>query len=132
MLFHIFGNTIKLNKHINHRLFSTVEDKIASLGLKLPSPAIPKGNFVNYIKLDSKLVYLSGHLPQPAEGNLLVGKVGKEVTIEQGYDAAKIVGLNLCATLKLNLGDLNKVKRVVKLTGFVNCIDGFTSQPVRH
>ena len=49
--------------------------------------------------------------------------------MEQGYDAAKIVGLNICATLKHNLGNLEKVKRVVKLTGFVNCIDGFTQQP---
>ncbi len=59
----------------------------------------------------------------------MVGKLGKDWTVEQGYEAAKMVGLNLCATLKHNLGDLDKVKRVVKLTGFVNCIDGFTQQP---
>lgn len=59
----------------------------------------------------------------------MIGKVGKEVTVEQGYEAAKLIGLNLCATLKHNLQDLDKVKRVVKLTGFVNCIDGFTQQP---
>jgi enamine deaminase RidA (YjgF/YER057c/UK114 family) len=58
-----------------------------------------------------------------------VGKVGKEVTVEEGYEAAKLVGLNLCATLKHNLGDLDKVKRVVKLTAFVNCVDGFAQQP---
>ncbi len=49
--------------------------------------------------------------------------------MEQGYEAAKFVGLNLCATLKHNLGDLDRIKRVVKLTGFVNCVDGFTQQP---
>lgn len=59
----------------------------------------------------------------------MVGKVGKEVSVEQGYDAAKIVGLNLCATLKGALGDLDKVQRIVKLTGFVNCVDGFSQQP---
>ena len=59
----------------------------------------------------------------------MVGKVGKEITVEQGYEAAKIVGLNLCATLKSNIGSLDRVKRVVKLTGFVNCIDTFTQQP---
>lgn len=58
-----------------------------------------------------------------------MGKVGKEVTVEQGYEAAKYVGLNLCATLKNNIGDLDKVKRVVKLFGLVNCVDGFTQQP---
>ncbi len=66
---------------------------------------------------------------KPADGPLFVGKVGKELTVEQGYEAAKFVGLNLCATLKHNLGDLDKVKRVVKILGLVNCVDGFTQQP---
>jgi enamine deaminase RidA (YjgF/YER057c/UK114 family) len=59
---------------------------------------------------------------------LLVGKVGKDWTVEQGYEASKTCGLNLLSTLKHNLEDLDKVKRVVKLTGFVNCIDSFTQQ----
>eukprot|EP01040_Poterioochromonas_malhamensis_P002145 gene2144-2286_t len=105
-----------------------VEAKIEALGLKLPQPAVPKGSFVNFVVVDN-LAYLSGHLPQPADGPLFVGKVGKELTVEQGYEAAKFVGLNLCATLKHNLGDLDKVKRVVKILGLVNCVDGFTQQP---
>lgn len=60
-----------------------VEAKVASLGLKLPAPAVPKGNFVNYVQVGN-LVFVSGHLPQPAEGNLVVGTVGKEVSVEQG------------------------------------------------
>jgi enamine deaminase RidA (YjgF/YER057c/UK114 family) len=60
---------------------------------------------------------------------MVVGKVGKELTVEQGYEAAKICGLNLCATLRANIGDLDRVKKVVKLTGFVNCNDDFTQQP---
>ena len=59
----------------------------------------------------------------------MVGKVGEELTVEQGYEAAKLVGLNLLATLKHNLGDLDKVKRVVKLFGLVNCVNGFSQQP---
>lgn len=55
--------------------------------------------------------------------------MGKDLTVEDGYEAAKFVGLNLCATLKNNIGDLDRVKRVVKLLGFVNCIDGFSQQP---
>ena len=105
-----------------------VEAKIAALGLKLPAHNVPKNAFVNYVKIGN-LVYLSGHLPQPAEGELVTGKLGKDVTVEQGYEAAKLVGLNLCATLKANLGDLDKVTRIVKLTGFVNCVDGFVQQP---
>jgi len=104
------------------------EAKIAALGLKMPTPAVPKGSFVNFVAVGD-MAYLSGHLPQPADEALIVGKVGKEVTVEQGYEAAKFVGLNLCATLKHNIGDLDKVKRVVKLFGLVNCVDGFTQQP---
>jgi enamine deaminase RidA (YjgF/YER057c/UK114 family) len=94
----------------------------------MPAPAVPKGSFVNFVVIDN-MAYLSGHLPQPAEGALVVGKVGKDLSVEQGYEAAKFVGLNLCATLKSNIGDLDKVKRVVKLMGFVNCTDSFTQQP---
>ena len=60
-----------------------IEAKIASLGLQLPAPAIPKGNFVNYVQVGN-LVYLSGHLPQPANGNLIIGTVGKELSLEDG------------------------------------------------
>lgn len=59
----------------------------------------------------------------------MVGKVGKDVTLEQGYEAAKLCALNICATLKHNIGDLDKVKRVVKVLGFVNCTDNFSQQP---
>ena len=60
---------------------------------------------------------------------MLTGKVGKDLDVDAAKEAAKIVGLNLCATLKHNLGDLDKVKRIVKIVGFVNCIDGFSQQP---
>jgi len=95
----------------------------------MPEPAVPKGNFVNYVVVNETTVYLSGHLPQPADGALLTGKVGKDLDVDAAKEAAKIVALNLCATLKKNLGDLDKVKRIVKLVGFVNCVDGFSQQP---
>ena len=106
-----------------------IEKKLEALKLKMPAPAVPKGNFVNYVLLNENTVFLSGHLPQPADGAMLVGKVGKDYSTEEAYEAAKLCGLNLCATLKHNLGDLDRVKRIVKLTGFVNCIDGFGQQP---
>lgn len=99
------------------------------LGLKMPEPAVPKGNFVNYVVLSDNTVFLSGHLPQPHNGPLITGKVGQDLDVDAAKEAAKIVGLNLCATLKHNLGDLDKVKRIVKLVGFVNCVDGFAQQP---
>lgn len=76
----------------------------------------------------SYLIHLL-HPCQPADGALIVGKVGEELTVEQGYEASKYVGLNLLATLKHNLGDLDKIKRVVKLFGLVNCVNGFGQQP---
>ena len=106
-----------------------IEKKLETLKLKMPAPAVPKGNFVNYVLLNENTVFLSGHLPQPADGSMLVGKVGKDLSTEEAYEAAKLCGLNLCATLKHNLGDLDRVKRIVKLTGFVNCIDGYGQQP---
>jgi enamine deaminase RidA (YjgF/YER057c/UK114 family) len=59
----------------------------------------------------------------------MTGKVGSELTTEQGYDAARVVALNILATLKGELGDLDRIKQVVKLTAFVNCVDGFSAQP---
>jgi hypothetical protein len=69
------GSHLRRNVH--------AEAKIEALGLKMPNPAVPKGNFVNYVQINN-FVFLSGHLPQPAEGNLVVGKVGKDLTVEEG------------------------------------------------
>ena len=75
------------------------------------------------------LLFLSGHLPATVEGDLITGKVGKDLTPEEGQKAAERVGLSILATLNNELGDLDKVKRIVKLVGFVNCVDGFEQQP---
>mmetsp|Transcript_36310 Transcript_36310/g.47887 ORF Transcript_36310/g.47887 Transcript_36310/m.47887 type:complete len:188 (+) Transcript_36310:81-644(+) len=104
------------------------EQRIADLGYKLPAVNPPKGNFV-LVKRVGNLLYTAGHLPQPADGDLMLGKVGDDVTIEEGYKAAQYVGLNILATVKEEVGDLDKVKNIVKLMGFVNCTDGFAAQP---
>jgi len=97
------------------------------IGLKAPTPAM-----ANYVKcvISGNMVYLSGHIPDKPEGGQVVGKLGKELTVEQGQAAARIVGINLLATLKANIGDLNRVKRIVKVNGFVNSEPTFTQQPV--
>ena len=105
-----------------------VEEKVKGLGLELPEPAMSKGAF-NQCDIVGNIAYFSGHLPQPANKPLITGKIGKDMSVEQGYEAAKVVGLNLISSMKSNLGSLDKVKRVVKLTGFVNSVDGFTQQP---
>jgi enamine deaminase RidA (YjgF/YER057c/UK114 family) len=74
-------------------------------------------------------VFLAGQIARGADGKFLAGKVGRDFTEAQGADAARTCALQLIAALKAEVGDLAKVKRIVKLTGFVNCIDDFTAQP---
>jgi enamine deaminase RidA (YjgF/YER057c/UK114 family) len=73
---------------------------------------------------------LSGHIPDKPEGCQVVGKLGKELSVEQGQAAARLVGINLLSTLKANIVDLNRVKRIVKVNGFVNSESNFTQQAV--
>ncbi|TDH67156.1 hypothetical protein CCR75_009713 [Bremia lactucae] len=105
-----------------------IERKIKELGYTLPAVAEPKGNYRTSVR-SGNTIFLAGHLPQPAGGELILGKVGKDLTPEQGYEAAHYVALSLMATLKHEVGDLDKIKRIVKLVGFVNCVEGFTQQP---
>lgn len=98
------------------------EKKLTELGLQLPPVSKPIANYVKAVRVGN-LVFLAGH------GTDVIGKVGRELTIEQGYDAAKQTGLSLLASLKAEIGDLNKVKRFVKVLGMVNCVEGFGDQP---
>ncbi|RLN58151.1 hypothetical protein BBJ29_005986 [Phytophthora kernoviae] len=105
-----------------------IERKLEELGYVLPEVASPKGNYRTSVR-SGNTIYMAGHLPQPAGGELITGKVGKDLTPEEAYDAAHYVSLSIMATLKQEVGDLDKIKRVVKLVGFVNCVDGFAGQP---
>ena len=106
------------------------EARLAALGYVLPTPSKPVAAYVMSVRVGN-LIHTAGHLPQPAVGPLIVGKVGQELTVEEGAVAARAVGLNILATLKDALGgDLDRVVKVVKLTAFVNCVDGFAAQPV--
>ncbi len=105
------------------------EQKLKELGLQLPPASKPIANYVKYVRTGN-LLFLAGHGPTKADGTNITGKVGKDLTIEQGYEAAKITALSLIATLKDALGgDLSKVKRIVKVNGYVNCLPDFTEQP---
>ena len=107
----------------------TVDEKIKQLGLELPPVSKPIANYVKYVRT-GKLIFLAGHGPSKTDGTNITGKVGKELSIEQGYEAAKITALSLIATLKDALGgDLSKVKRIVKVNGYVNCLPDFTDHP---
>tara|TARA_Y100000741_G_C18044842_1_gene473894 strand:- start:154 stop:615 length:462 start_codon:yes stop_codon:yes gene_type:complete len=105
------------------------EKKIIELGLELPEAKAPAGNYVA-TKIVGKLLYISGQISISANGELIKGKIGKELTTEQGYNAAKRCGLSIVAQAKIACNeDLSKIKSCVKLTGFVNSIEEFTDQP---
>jgi enamine deaminase RidA (YjgF/YER057c/UK114 family) len=106
----------------------TPEQNLKTLGITLPKQSSPIANYVNYVRTGN-LVYFSGTGPSVEEQGYIKGKLGKDLTIEQGQEAARITGINLIAKLKSAIGDLNKVKRIVKVLGMVNCTENFTDQP---
>jgi enamine deaminase RidA (YjgF/YER057c/UK114 family) len=104
------------------------DKKLTELGIELFTPSKPLANYVKAVRVGN-LLYLSGHGPGKADGTNITGKVGTVLTTEEGYAAAKQAGISILSTLKGELGDLNKVKRIVKVLGMVNCTDTFTDQP---
>ena len=106
----------------------TPEAKLEALGLTLPPVSAPIGSYLT-CKRQGNLLYLSGAGPIVQGEVLYKGKVGAEITPDVGYEAAKVSALNLIANLKAELGDLSKVKSIVKLLGLVACADGFYGQP---
>jgi enamine deaminase RidA (YjgF/YER057c/UK114 family) len=105
-----------------------IETKLKEMGLELPAPGKPVANYVPAVRTGN-LVFLSGHGPVLENGNLITGKVGADLTLEEGYKAARQVALVLLASLQSEIGDLDKVRRVVKLLGMVNCTPDFVDQP---
>lgn len=106
----------------------TPEENLKKLNLALPTVSAPIANYVKYVQTGN-LIFLSGHGPTRANGETIKGKLGADLTIEQGYEAAQVTGLSLLATLRSAIGSLNKVKRIVKVLGMVNCTQDFTDQP---
>jgi enamine deaminase RidA (YjgF/YER057c/UK114 family) len=104
------------------------DKKLKELGIELITPSKPVANYVKALRTGN-LLYLSGDGPMKADGKYITGKLGADLTVEQGYEAAKQTGISILSTLKAELGDLNKVKRVVKVLGMVNCTNSFTDQP---
>ena len=107
---------------------SDIEIRLAELGVVLPEPVAPVANYVPYVISDD-LVFISGQVSIGPDG-LIAGKLGRDLDLEQGIEAAHACGVNLIAQIKAACdGDLDRVKRVVKLGGFVNCTDDFADQP---
>lgn len=104
------------------------EQKLKDLGITLPTPKEPVANYVNVVQAGN-LLFLAGKGPSRPDGTDVTGKLGSELTVEQGYEAARLVAINHIAVLKAHLGDLGKVKRIVKVLGMVNSHSDFTNQP---
>lgn len=108
---------------------SKVDQRLKELGIELPAPSAPVATYVNAVTTEGNLVFMAGKGPQNADGTYVTGKVGKDLTLEQGNAAARLTGINQLASLKQHLGSLDRVKRIVKVTGMVNCHSDFTNQP---
>ena len=106
----------------------TPEDKLASLGLTLPAVATPVANYVSF-RMAGNLLYLSGQGPRLPGGGMATGKVGRDVSIEEGYEHAKLTGLSLLATAKAAIGELSRIEAVIKLLGMVNAEPEFGDHP---
>ena len=106
----------------------SAEQRIKQLGLELPPVPKPVGNYVGGVRVGN-LLFMSGCGPRRNDGSAITGKVGGSLTPEQGYDAARVVGLNMLANIRAELGSLDKVKRVVKVLGMVNATPEFSNTP---
>ena len=107
----------------------TIEDNIKKLNINLPNAPDPAGSYVA-TKIIGKFLYISGQVSTNEKGEFIKGKVGKELNLEEGYEAAKRCALNIVSQAKKACGnDLSRIKSCIKLTGYVNSTDNFTDQP---
>ena len=106
----------------------TAEARLSELGLELPPAPEPKGVYRPLVVVGN-LAYTSGHLPVKPDGTIITGRIGAELDQQVGYNAARQTGLAILATLRKGLGSLDRVRRVVKLLGMVNCTAEFNQQP---
>lgn len=106
----------------------TAEQNFEKTGLILPPAPVPLGVYRTFI-IEGKILYVSGHGPIKNDRSLVIGRVGESITIEESKLAARQVGLAILSTIKGNLGSLDKVKRVIKVLGMVNCVPEFENHP---
>jgi enamine deaminase RidA (YjgF/YER057c/UK114 family) len=106
----------------------SAEARLKEKNITLPKPATPMANYVGAVRVGN-LLFVSGHGPVRDGKATVRGKLGKDLSVEQGYQVARDVGLSLLATVRANLGSLDKVRRVVKVLGMVSSAEGFGDQP---
>ena len=102
----------------------TIEAKLEQIGLTLPEPLVPPGNF-QLIKVHAGVAYVAGHGPFDGATLLVEGLVGRDLTLDEGYQAARLTGLSILASLKRELGDLDRITQWLRAVGYVHCAPGF-------
>jgi enamine deaminase RidA (YjgF/YER057c/UK114 family) len=107
---------------------ATPEARVAALGLDLPEPPARRGNYVSAVRTGN-LIFLSGHGPVRPDGSRVTGKVGRDVDLAGAQEAARLTGLGLLRAMRDELGSLDRVVRIVKVLGMVNCAPGFNETP---
>jgi enamine deaminase RidA (YjgF/YER057c/UK114 family) len=126
------SGTGEAEKKLNHAQVQSdsydPEAKLQELDIELRTPSAPVANYVNAVRTGN-LLFLAGKGPMQANGENITGKLGGGLSIEEGYQAARETGINQLSVLKAELGNLNKVKRIVKVLGMVNSTPDFTDQP---
>ncbi|MDX1942601.1 MAG: RidA family protein [Saprospiraceae bacterium] len=105
-----------------------IELQLKTLGIELPPPP-PPGGIYHPVVITGNLLFVSGQPPQRLDSTLITGVVGKDLSIEEAKQAARQTGLTMLSTIKAHIGDLDKIKRLIKTLGMVNCKPGFTNQP---
>ena len=106
-----------------------IDQRLQELGIVLPPASAPVATYVNAVTTSGNLVFLAGKGPQKPDGTYVTGKIGRDLTIEEGYAAARLTGISQLAALKAHLGSLDRVKHIVKVTGMVNATEDFTQHP---
>ena len=123
----ILGGLILSGVIISSVSAGSAEARLVELKIDLPATSKPVANYVPVVQ-SGNLVFLAGHIPKDEAGEFITGKVGVDITLEQAEDAAKRTALALLATLRSEIGSLDRVQRIVRVEGFVNCPSDFTNQ----
>eukprot|EP00440_Ansanella_granifera_P050111 gb/GFBE01054312.1/.p1 GENE.gb/GFBE01054312.1/~~gb/GFBE01054312.1/.p1 ORF type:complete len:164 (+),score=39.61 gb/GFBE01054312.1/:1-492(+) len=114
---------------LSARLLAGVEKRLTELGLKVPAAAAPAANYLPWVR-SGNLVYISGQIPKQEDNSLLTGQLGRNYSLEQGQAAARLCGLHLVGQMKAACnGDLDKVKRILKVEAFVSSTEDFVDHP---
>ncbi|WP_395626725.1 RidA family protein [Daejeonella sp.] len=128
--FVLFGCSTKhyQSAKISSQASADIDARLKQLNIQLVEPSVPTANFVKTVRVGN-LVFTSGHGPDKPEGGTYQGRLGADLTIEQGQEAARLTGIALLSSLKKEIGDLGKVKRIVKVLGMVQCTPEFKDHP---